>query len=143
MFRKPKDESGALASYKVTYKGGIAGLPKPKIGEIRLEIHADRFEMLPSSTTKKWWEPLTLPYDTITDVQIVDRSVSTFEALAGGLNSRQLNQKNVIEILYGSDQLLRLEMLSSVTVMGQAKKCIEFMDLLRAHKVRSQFRAMA
>jgi hypothetical protein len=30
-------------------------------------------------------------------------------------------------------------MLSGVSVMGQAKKCLEFQDLLRAHGVSAQF----
>jgi lysophospholipid acyltransferase (LPLAT)-like uncharacterized protein len=59
---------------------------------------------------------------------VVERQVSTFETMASALNSKQLNQGNNINIAYDSPNgpsLLRLEMLSGVTVMGQAEKCLE------------------
>lgn len=60
----------------------------------------------------------------------------------GGVNSRQLNQKNNIHVTYAGAEgqtLLRLEMLSGFTVMGQATKCNEFEDRLRNFRVREQF----
>jgi len=73
----------------------------------------------------------------------VQRQVGTVEGLLGGLNSRQLNQSNNIHITYksdtGDDVLLRLEMLTGFTVMGQAVKCQEFEDLLRTNNVRKSF----
>lgn len=134
------DESEPLETYNVTYKGGVAALPKPKIGKIRFEVYPDRFEFQAGDiTSKKFWEPIVLPYDSVSDLQIVDRTVSTFEGLAGGLDSRQLNQKNVILIAYGDGQQLRFEMLSGFSVMGQAKKCVELEDRLRVHGIRSLF----
>ena len=53
----------------------------------------------------------------------------------GGINSRQLNQPNNVHIEYdsgaGSPTLIRFEMLSGITVMGQAKACSVLLDRLR------------
>lgn len=145
--KKASESSGTepaqpLESYDVVYKGGLRSLPKAKVGKIKMEFFPDRIVLLPTSATKKFWTDLEIPYDTVTDLQIADRTVSTFEGLAGGLDSRQLNQKNNIHISYAGvdgDTLLRLEMLSGVTVMGQAKKCNELEDRLRYHGIRNQF----
>lgn len=75
---------------------------------------------------------------------VVDRVVNTFEGVFGGLDSRQLNQKNNLHIRYSSadgEVMLRLEMLSGITVMGQAKKCRELEDRLRVHGVVERFAA--
>src|ERR1035437_442041 len=136
------EPANPLESYDVTYKGGLGDLPKSKVGKLKMEVHADRFKVLPTSASKKFWPELEIPYNTISNLEIVDRTVNTFEGLAGGLNSRQLNQKNNIHITYAGaegDTLLRLEMLSGVTVMGQAKKCNELEDRLRNFRVRDQF----
>jgi hypothetical protein len=69
--------------------------------------------------------------------------VSTFEAIAGGLNSRQLNQRNNIHISFttddGIDVVLRLEMMTGIAVPAQAKPCAELEDLLRANQIPKQF----
>lgn len=135
-----------LESYGVTYRGGLPELPKPKVGKIELEICADRFKLKPTSSTKKFWSEMEIPYNTILSLEIVERTLNSFEGIAGRLNSRQLNQRNNIHITYltpDGDQLLRLEMLSGVTVMGQAKKCNEFQDRLRNLRIREQFVANA
>jgi hypothetical protein len=62
--------------------------------------------------------------------------------LLGGLNSRQLNQKNNVEITYlegGRELVVRFEMISGVSVMGQARKCRELMDRIRNIGARDQF----
>ncbi|WP_222635265.1 MULTISPECIES: SHOCT domain-containing protein [unclassified Rhodococcus (in: high G+C Gram-positive bacteria)] len=135
------DVEAAIASYDITYKGGLRELPKAKIGKIKLEVYADRFEFKPTIGSK-FWQPLTVPYSTVTEVTVTDRTVSTAEGLLGGLDSRQLNQKNNIHFGFG-DQLLRFEMLTGVTVMGQAKKCQEFEDLLRSHGIYGRFAGAA
>jgi hypothetical protein len=127
------EPANPLESYDVTYKGGLRDLPKSKVGKLKMEVHPDRFKFLPTIASKKFWPELEIPYNTISDLEIVDRTVNTFEGLAGGLNSRQLNQKNNIHITYAGaegDTLLRLEMLSGVTVMGQES---------RNFRVRDQF----
>jgi hypothetical protein len=135
-----------LEWYSVTYRGGLPDLPKPKVGKIELEICADRFRLKPTSSSKNFWSEMEIPYNTILSLEIVERTLNSFEGIAGRLNSRQLNQRNNIHITYlrpEGDQLLRLEMLSGVTVMGQAKKCNEFQDRLRNLRVREQFVANA
>jgi hypothetical protein len=133
--------------YDVTYKGGLPELPKAKLGRIGLEIYADRFRLTARNISSRgFWNEFEILFKDVFDVEIVDRNVSTFEALAGGLNSRQLNQKNNIHITYAVPEgrrVLRFEMLSGVTVMAQARKCREFEDLLRTHQIPSQFRSQA
>jgi len=135
------DPERPLESYDVVYKGGLRDLPKSKVGKIKMELYPERIELLPTIGSKFWTE-LTIPFSTISSLEIVERTLNTFEGLAGGLNSRQLNQKNNIHVTYAGaegETLLRLEMLSGVTVMGQATKCNEFEDRLRNFRVREQF----
>jgi hypothetical protein len=133
-----------LEAYKVVYRGGLANLPKPKVREIILKVKADAIELEPTNVKKNFWDLLTIPYSTITDITITACQVSTVEGLLGGINSRQLNQDNNIHIDYvdasGNSILLRLEMLTGITVMGQAGKAREFNDRLRVHGVREKFR---
>lgn len=139
------DEPGsqdALVSYKVNYRGGHPDYPKPKVSGLNFGIYPDRFELQPTNAAKKWFRGLSIPYSQVRDLQIVARNVGTAEALLGGLNSRQLNQDNHIHISYDSDGhpiVLRLEMLTGVSVMGQAKKCRELEDRLRNLGVRDKF----
>jgi hypothetical protein len=134
----------AMETYKVTYKGGHPDLPKSRVGEIRLSLTPEAFVLNATMTSKKFWKALTIPYADVGSVEIVARVVSTFEGLAGGLNSRQLNQDNNIHIEYASPNgnwvLLRFEMLSGITVMGQAGKCREFEDRLRALGITRKFK---
>jgi len=136
-----------METYKVTYRGGHPDLPKSKAGGVRLLLTPEAFVLNPTIGSEKFWKALTIPYADVNSVQIVARVVSTFESLAGGLNSRQLNQDNNIHIDYalgsGNRVLLRLEMLSGVTVMGQAKRCREFEDRLRALGITGKFKQAA
>lgn len=133
----------ALENYKVVYKGGHPDHPKAKSGEIRLVLTPDEFQLNPTVGSQRFWHQLHIPYQTVSDVQIVGRQVSTTEALLGGLDSRQLNQNNNIHIHYRGDSgvpiVLRLEMLSGITVQGQARKCLEFEDRLRNLGIRAKF----
>ena len=142
--KRREDVSGLIESYGVVYLGGLPDYPKRKVGKIDLRVFEDRFELLPTTATEKWLKDLTIPYSQVLDVSIVQRQVSTVEGLLGGLDSRQLNQANNIHINYetdGGDKLvLRLEMLTGFTVMGQAMKCREFKDRLTTHGIRDRFR---
>jgi len=139
-------ENDVIDSYQVIYRGGLRELPKPKIGKIKLELRSDRFRLsADNNVASKFWPDMEIPYESVSAVDIVDRNVSTFEALAGRLNSRQLNQKNNININFAGSEgatVLRLEMLTGVTVMGQAKKCLEFNDRLQTHHIREKFAAV-
>lgn len=142
---EPADGTPApIAEYKVIYRGGLAELPKAKTGHIMLQAWGDCFAMEPGSVSKKFWTPLTIPYAAISDVQIVRRQVSTAESLlSSSQGQRNLEQDNNIHIHYtdatGQPVVLRVEMLTGVTVTGQAKKAAEFNDLLQAHGIRAQF----
>ncbi|WP_279582871.1 SHOCT domain-containing protein [Fodinicola feengrottensis] len=76
--------------------------------------------------------------------------MSTAESLMSGLAGQpdsDLAQANNIHLDYldeaGTQVVLRLEMLTGMTVMGQAKKCRELEDRLRVHGIRAKFRAKA
>ena len=78
-------------------------------------------------------------------LEIVERTISTAESfMSSGSNNSDLRQKNVIEITYLDDEneeyVVRNEMLTGTTVMGQAKVCEEMLDLLRVNKIMKQFR---
>jgi hypothetical protein len=144
--RAPEEES-ALEVYKVVYKGGHPDLPKAKSGEIRLLLTPEDFQLHPTIGSQKYWNRLDIPYRDVVDLQIVARQVSTLEAVVGGLDSHQLNQDNNIHIVYvdgsGNQLTLRFEMLTGITVQGQAKKCRELEDRLRNLGIRDKFRATA
>lgn len=131
-----------LASYTVVYRGGLPGLPKAKHGGITLTVYEDRFA-LTAKLGARFWTDMVIPFSSVTNVSIEDRNVSTFEVIAGGLNSRQLNQRNNIHITYTNDDglelVLRLEMLTGVTVPAQARRCAELQDLLRVNNIPGQF----
>jgi Short C-terminal domain len=145
--KKDKSDDGAgeqaLETYKVVYRGGLPHLPKAKTGEIRMVLTPAAFELNATIGSKSFWEQLVIPYDQVTDVKIVARQESGFERLLGGPNARNLNDENNIHVEYlDGDQpmTLRLEMLTGITVQGQAKKCREFDDRLRSLGIRARFR---
>ncbi|SFS93811.1 hypothetical protein [Saccharopolyspora flava] len=133
-----------LASYTVTYRGGLPGLPKAKSGGVNLAVWADRFALTGKSGSR-FWSDLVIPYTSVSDVTIAGRQVSTFEAIAGGLDSRQLNQRNNIHIAFTDDDgrslVLRLEMLTGFVIPAQAKRCAELQDLLRVNNIPALFSA--
>ena len=147
LFGKEKvDDPNLIASYSVIYLGGHPDYPKPKVAKITFNIFQDRFELLPTMTSKAWFNGLVIPFASIANLEIVQRQIGTVEGLLGGINSRQLNQPNNIHIIYCTDSLeivLRLEMLTGVTVMGQAVKCQELMDRLRTHQIFAKFQRRA
>jgi hypothetical protein len=141
--RKPA-EPGLIESYSVVYKGGHPDYPKEKAGMIEFKIFSDRFEFVPTFGTKRWFKGLVILFEKTSSLKIVERQVGTLEGIFGGVNSRQLNQPNNIHITYQLDGemevLLRLEMISGITVMGAAKKCQELVDRLNNNNVFEKFR---
>lgn len=135
LFGNGPREFGEIDSYSVTYIGGLESYPKAKSGAIDFKICDDRFVLHPTMGTQNWFTKLTIDYKKINNFSIVQRQVSTMEALLGGIDSTQLNQATNLNIEYkddfGIDLVLRLGMLSGLTVMGQAAKCKELLDLLR------------
>jgi hypothetical protein len=51
-----------LAEYKVVYRGGLPHLPKSKVGGIELRYWPDRLTLDPTTGSKKFWQPMELPY---------------------------------------------------------------------------------
>lgn len=141
---KPYTPTLPIAFYTVTYKGGLPEYPQSKVGGIDMEVFSDRIDLLPTLATKSWFAGLVLPYSAIVEVKIVERTLGTFEGIVGGLDSRQLNQKNNIHLTFetSTDAILtlRLEMLSGITVMGQASKCEELLDRLKSNRLTELFR---
>jgi len=138
------DESGALESYKVAYRGGHPDLPKAKAGEIRMELTPAEFQFNPTIGSQKYWKQVRIPYDQVLDVEIVERQMSTVETLMGGPDAQKLDDANNIHVTFldpsGRPAMLRFEMLTGFTVQNQAKKCREFSDRLRVLGIRDKFR---
>lgn len=144
---KEKSES-IIDSYNVIYLGGHPEYLKGnKWGSIKFNIFEDYFELLPTIGSKNWFNGLKIQFTKVHDFQIVQRQVGTFEGIFGGLDSRQLNQPNNIHITYedknGNKILLRLEMITGFTVMGQAKKCLELEDRLKVNNIKSKFKKVS
>ena len=118
---------GAIIRYGVTYNGGLAKYPKAQSGEI------------------EWFEEMAIPYEKIKKLEIVERKISNAEWLLSSSRSdmKAMEQKNNIEISYidsdNKNQLIRLEMLTGVSIYGQAGKCVEFMDVLRQNDIPDKF----
>ena len=140
-------QEGGLIRYEVTYKGGHPNfqLEKKKSPYIVLDIMPDRFSFLATSQSENWFTGFEIPYNRVVSLEIVERTISNTEMLlsSGGDNS-DLRQKNVIEIKYldeaGDEFVVRNEMLTGFTVMGQAKVCLEMLDLLRTKGIMKQFK---
>ena len=136
---------GAIIRYGVTYNGGLAKYHKAQSGEIGLNVLEDCFYLKPTMTTVEWFEEMAIPYEKIKKLEIVERKISNAEWLLSSSRSdmKAMEQKNNIEISYidsdNKNQLIRLEMLTGVSIYGQAGKCVEFMDVLRQNDIPDKF----
>lgn len=136
---------GAITRYEFTYAGGLAQYPKLKAGGIGVNIMEDCFYLKPTTATIDWFEEMAIPYAKISKLQIVKRKVSNTEWLLSSSNQdmKAMEQENNIEIYYkdadDKSQMLRLEMLTGVSIYGQAGKCVEFMDVLRQNGILDKF----
>lgn len=132
-----------IARYLVVYKGGLAAFPVAQSGQISMHILSDRFAFEPTFSTKAWFFPMAIHYTAIRSIAIVERVITGMEATLSGSRSDQFRQNNNIHITFqeegGSEIMLRLEMSSGFHVMGQAEKCLEFMDRLRVLGVMAKF----
>lgn len=136
---------GAIAKYEVIYIGGLSEYSGKPGGGIGLNIMPDCFYLKKGYVSKKWFNDFSIPYENIKKLEIVERTVSNAEWLLASSSSdmKSMEQKNNIEITYtnGSnpDVVLRLEMLTGVSIYGQAGKCREFMDILRQNGILDKF----
>ena len=140
-------QEGGLIRYEVIYKGGHPDfqLEKKKSPYILLDIMPDRFIFLAKPQSEDWFTGFEIPYNRVISLEIVERVISNAEMLlSSGSNNSDLRQKNVIEIKYldeaGDEYVVRNEMLTGTTVMGQAKVCQEMIDLLRTKGIMKQFK---
>ena len=140
-------QEGGLIRYEVIYKGDHPDfqLEKKKSSYILLDIMPDRFSFLAKPQSEDWFTGFEIPYNRIISLEIVERVISNAEMLlSSGSNNSDLRQKNVIEIKYldevGDEYVVRNEMLTGTTVMGQAKICQEMIDLLRTKGIMKQFK---
>lgn len=137
---------GAIARYGVIYVGGLKQYPKRKIGEIGLNIMPDRFVFTKTSSTKDWFDRVEIPYNKVHKIEIVERTITNAEAFLGSSSGlASMNQKNNLEFLFddeeGTETMLRVEMLTGVSIYAQAGKCREFMDVLRQNKIFGKFKS--
>lgn len=141
--KKPLD--GCIQWYEVIYKGGLAkyGSNTKTSGSIGLNILPDSFYFKPLITAKDWFEDLEIPYDTIKKFEIVKRTVSNTEVLLSNssADAAALATNNTLAITYmdgDTEVYLKMEMLTGITVQGQATKCEELLDVLRTNKIYSR-----
>lgn len=142
-------QEGGLIRYEVIYKGGHPAfqLGKKKSPYILLDIMPDRFSFLATSQSKDWFTGFEIPYSKVISLEIVERVISNTEMLlSSSSNNSDLRQKNVMEIKYldeaGDEFVVRNEMLTGLTVMGQARVCQEMLDLLRTKSIMKQFKGI-
>ena len=136
---------GSIARYQVVYLGGFPKKPNKKLDPTAFgfNIMPDSFIFKPELEARDAWfgdELFTIPYDKVVKFEIVKRQVSTTEfMLSSNGDTKSLEQENNIQITHlddeGNELMTRVEMLTGVTVYGQAEKCRELMDLLREKKI--------
>lgn len=144
--QKKLPQEGGLIRYEVVYKGGHPDfqLGKKKSPYILLDIMPDRFSFLAQPLSEGWFTGFDIPYNRVISLEIVERVITNAEVLmSSSSNNSDLKQKNVIEIKYldknNDEYVVRNEMLTGFTVMGQARVCQEMLDLLRTKGVMKQF----
>ncbi len=131
---------GAIIRYEVIYIGGLPEYPKAKHGSaLGLNIMEDKFVFTKTGTSKDWFEGYEIPYESIMELTIEKRTITNAEMFLGGGNDANQQQENNICITFntseGKELMLRVEMLTGVTIYGQATKCREFMDILRQNDI--------
>ena len=141
--KKPLD--GCIQWYEVVYKGGLPqyGMDKTSSikGSLGMNIMENSFYFKPLITAKSWFADLEIPYDRITKFELIKRSVGNAEVLlsASSTDAAALATLNTMAITYldSNDEeiYLKMEMLTGISVQGQAKKCQEMLDVLRMHKI--------
>lgn len=139
-------QEGGFIRYEVTYQGGHPDfqLEKKKSPYILLDIMPDRFSFLAKPQSEDWFTGFEIPYNRVVSLEIVERTISNAEVWLGGANNPNQQQKNVLEIKYideaGDEYVVRNEMLTGTTIMGQARVCQEMLDLLRTKGIMKQFK---
>lgn len=132
---------GAIARYEVTYVSGLPQYPKVKMGSaaIGLNIMENQFSFRKTGNSKDWFIDFDIAYDSVIELRIEKRTITTAEVFLGAGNDANQEQENVICIIFeadtGEELTLRVEMLTGFTIYRQAEKCREFIALLRQHGI--------
>lgn len=143
-----KGLSNKLGGMKEKVSGAISDAKlDEKFGKVRQQM-GDSFIFKPENLARKEWfgeENFVIPYDKVTKLEIVKRQVSMTEAMmSSNGETKSLEQMNNINISYldgeGTEQMVRIEMLTGFNIYKQAEKCQELMDLLREKKILNKFR---
>ena len=136
-----EDESSISKKYTVLYLGGLPHHPK-KVYNVFLSLTENSFQ-LKAKFAKDEDINTEILYSKVVDFEIAQRQVSTFEGLLGGLDSRQLDKANNIHITFVNQDsaklTLRLEMITGITVMGQAIECTKLVDFIKVNKIFDLF----
>ena len=141
--KKPLE--GCIQWYEVLYEGGLPYIDPKMVGAskgaIGMNIMPDSFYFKPTYSSKGWFADLEIPYDDIKKFELIKRSVSNAEMLlsSNAASAAALATLNTMAITYidnnGEEIYLKMEMLSGLSVQGQAKKCEAMMDILRINKI--------
>lgn len=134
---KKNNNVDSVKSYQVVYLGGHPDNPKKSTGIVDFQLLEDRF-LIKHRVAEKYLKTFEIPYSEITEFAIVDRTLTTANILLGGKDAYKLQQANNIHISYNG-LTVRFEMISGVTVTGQAKVCLEMLDYLKANGIYSKF----
>ncbi len=106
-----------------------------------MNIMQDSFYFKPTITAKEWFTDLEIPYDKVKKFELVKRTVGNAETFLSGssADAAALATLNTMAITYddenGNEVYLKMEMLTGISVQGQARKCEEMMDILRINKI--------
>ncbi len=139
---KKNNNVDSVKGYQTVYLGGHPDNPKKVAGIVDLQLLENCF-LVKHRVAEKYLKTFEIPYRAVTDFAIVDRTLSTANVILGGKDAYKLQQANNIHITYKdmNNNLLtvRFEMISGVTVTGQAKVCLEMLDYLKTNGIYSQF----
>lgn len=141
LFKKNSIE-GSTKIYSTMYLGGHPENPKKVAGSVDLQLLDNGF-MLKHHVADRYFSPFEIPYVSVTGFEIVNRTLSTANVVLGGKDAYKLQQPNNIHITYkeqnGNEITIRLEMITGITIPGQAKVCLELLDYLKAQGIYAKF----
>lgn len=141
LFKKKSNEM-SVKTYSTMYLGGHPENPKKVAGIVDLQLFGNCFAFK-HHVADKYLVPFEIPYNSVTDFKIVDRTLTTANVIFGGKDAYKLQQANNIHITYNDKNndilTVRFEMITGVTIAGQAKVCLELLDYLKTNGIYSQF----
>jgi hypothetical protein len=147
MAKRPTD---LLETYSVAYRSGIADLPHHKTASILLNLTTQFLVLEPTMASRKFWLRLSIPYENIFDITLAPHETSTVEGILGGIggtNTSRLSTDNNIDIRFvdaaGATHSLRVEMMTGLSVTGQAAIAQQLQNRLDLHGLRARFAAPA